>query len=310
LAPYPNVRELTRVTPGFRGPGRTERVTGLAERQGGVVSRAQLLALGLSDSAISRWTAAGRIHRLLPTVYAVGHRAVCLEGRLRAALLYTGDGAVLSHLTAASWWGLVDDPPGWVHVSDGGGRRSIAGVVVHHPREVERTVHRDLPVTTVPRTLLDIASMVSFGRLRRALAQAEYLGLADLDHIASVTGRGRVGSRALRRALAFHQPQRARTLSELEERFLNLCERHGIPLPEVNVTIRGLMVDALWREERVIVELDGRAAHGTAAAIERDHGRDLTLRAAGYLVLRYTWAQVTRGAGLVATDVRTALASN
>ena len=266
-----------------------------------------MLALGLTGSAISRWEAAGRIHRVLPSVYAVGHSAVDRVGRLRAALLYAGDSAVLSHLTAAWWWGLIDDAPGWVHVSDKGRRGSTRGVVLHHPRHVERTVHRELPVTTVPRTLLDIAPRISFGRLRRALAEVEYQGLVDLDDVRSVLGRGRVGSRALRRALALHEPERARTLSELEERFLDLCERHGIPLPKVNATICGLMVDAVWRDKRVVVELDGRAAHGSAAAIERDHARDLTLRAAGYIVLRYTWAQVTRQAQLVATDLRTAL---
>jgi very-short-patch-repair endonuclease len=168
-------------------------------------------------------------------------------------------------------------------------------------------VHGGLSVTTVPRTLLDIAPMIPFGRLRRALAEAEYQGLADLDEIGSVTRRGRTGSRALKRALAIHEPRLAQTLSELEERFLALCEKHALPLPEVNVKVCGLMVDAIWREERVAVELDGRKAHSSAAAIERDRDRDLTLRSAGYLVLRYTWAQVTRQARLVAADLRTAL---
>jgi len=271
------------------------------------VSRAQLRSIGFTDSAISRWEAAGRIHRLLPSVYALGHRAIDDEGRLRAALLYAGDSAALSHVTAAAWWGLLGVGPGWIHVSQPGQRSSTRGVVVHHPRQVERTTHKGLPVTTVPRTLLDIASMVPFGRLRRALAEVEYQGLADLDHVASIAGRGRVGSRALTRALMLHRPELARTLSELEERFLALCERYGIPLPEVNVTICGLMVDALWCEQRVVVELDGLASHSSAAAIGRDRGRDLTLRAAGYVVLRYTWQQVTREAELVAADLRTAL---
>lgn len=302
--------ELIRVSPGFRGRERTERLVELAERQHGAISRAQLLALGFSDSGISRWQAARHIHRVLPSVYAVGHRALDEEGRLRAALLYAGDSAVLSHITAASWWGLVDDAPGWVHVSVEGKRRSTRGVVVHHPRHVERAVHRDLPITTVPRTLLDIASRISFGRLRRALAEVEYRRLADLGDVISVAGRGRAGSRVLRRALAVHQPELARTLSELEQRFLALCAKHGIPTPDVNVEVCGFMVDALWRDHRVVVELDGRAAHSSAAAMERDRSRDLKLRAAGYTVLRYTWQQVTRRELLVAADLRKALASN
>jgi very-short-patch-repair endonuclease len=146
--------------------------------------------------------------------------------------------------------------------------------------------------------------------LRRALAEVQFKQLARLEDVAAVIGRGRVGSRALRRAVTLHEPRLARTLSELEERFLALCERQAIPLPEVNVMICGFMVDAVWRDARVIVELDGRAAHSTAAAIERDHERDLVLRAAGYVVLRYTWQQVTRQAAAVAADLRTALGLN
>jgi hypothetical protein len=156
-------------------------------------------------------------------------------------------------------------------------------------------------------TLLDIAGQLPFARLRRALAEAEFRRLATVDEIADVLRQGRHGSRALRRALFLHRPQLALTRSALEERFLALCERHSIPLPEVNVKVCGLMVDALWRRERIVVELDGRAAHGTEAGLERDRNRDLVLRAAGYGVLRYTWSQVTRKQMLVAGDLRAAL---
>jgi hypothetical protein len=301
------MRELIPSAPGIRGRERAERLVRLAESQSGVISRAQLLTLGFSDSAISRWAAANRIHRLYPTVYALGHRVIGDEGRLRAALMYVGAPAVLSHSTAASWWGLLEGRPGPIHVTTDNGVGPKNGLVVHRPRRIEATSHRGLPVTPVPRTLLDIAPMVSFARLRRALAEVEYQRLADLDEVAAVLGRGRPGSKALKRALAMHRPELARTLSVLEERFLALCERYGIPLPEVNVTVSGLMVDALWRDQRVVVELDGRAAHSTSAAIERDRSRDLTLRAAGLAVHRYTWEQVTRQAELVASDLRTAL---
>jgi very-short-patch-repair endonuclease len=111
-------------------------------------------------------------------------------------------------------------------------------------------------------------------------------------------------------ALARHRPELARTLSVLEERFLALCEQRGdIPIPEVNVRLCGLMVDALWRRERLIVELDGRSGHSTVAAMERDRGRELTLRSAGYSVLRYTWQQVTQQPERVAADLRAALAA-
>ena len=104
-----------------------------------------------------------------------------------------------------------------------------------------------------------------------------------------------------------HRPQYARTKSPLEDLLLDLCQDHGIPLPEVNVWVQGFEVDALWRKERVIVEVDGGQAHATPARMERDRARDLALRAAGFLVLRYTWWQVTAQPEEVARDIRGAL---
>ncbi|CAN5693670.1 hypothetical protein BH24ACT25_BH24ACT25_13160 [soil metagenome] len=141
-----------------------------------------------------------------------------------------------------------------------------------------------------------------------ALAEAEYRRLITLDAIEREARRGVPGSAALRSALVRHRPQLALTRSVLEERFLALCEAERLPLPEVNATVCGLMVDALWKEPDVVVELDGHAAHATSTAIERDRRRELRLRAAGYLVLRYTWQQITEQPELVAADLRAALA--
>jgi predicted transcriptional regulator of viral defense system len=285
----------------------TDRVVRLATRQLGVISARQLLDCGLSRSTIARWKARGRIHQIHPHVYAVGHTSLNVEGRLRAALLYAGPGAALSHTTAAWWWQLLEARPQRIHVAAGGRRPSLPDVRVHHPRRVEGTTERGLPVTTVPRTLLDLASILPFAALRRALAEAEYRRLLDRAAVESVLRHGHSGSATLRSALDRHLPRLARTLSPLEERFLALCETHGIPLPEVNARIEGLMVDALWRDRRLAVELDGHAAHATPAAIERDRNRDLTLRGAGYRVHRYTWQQVTEQPDQVATDLRAAL---
>lgn len=182
------------------------------------------------------------------------------------------------------------------------------GVVTRaRPRTLERTWHNNLPVTRVARTLLDLASSVSFWHLRRALAEAEFRRLTTVDEIRAVLGRGHPGSAKLRRALEHHQPQLARTRSELERRFIALCETHAVPIPAMNVMVGGYMVDALWQHARVIVELDGHTAHATPAAAEDDRRRDLTLRSAGYTVLRYTWRQVTREPELVAADLAAAL---
>jgi very-short-patch-repair endonuclease len=116
-------------------------------------------------------------------------------------------------------------------------------------------------------------------------------------------GRGTKGSAALRRALRAHEPRLAVTRSELERRFLALCRRYRIPAPECNVTVEGYLVDALWRREKVIVELDGRQGHHSWAQTTRDRRRDVRLRAAGHVVLRYVWAQITQDAGAVAADI-------
>ncbi len=300
--------ELGCVEPTPRAEAAAVRLARLAERQSGVLTRAQIEGAGVSGTRLSRWVVDGRLHRLHPGVYALGHRALSVEGRLLSALLRAGPGAALSHATAAWWWQLLPGEPPRIEVSVPRGRRCENPVGVHRPRRLERTWHRGLPVTTVPRTLLALAAVAPLDRLRRALAEAEFRRLAHLDDVEAVLGRGHPGSAALRAALESHRPELARTLSLLEERFLALCEERGIALPDVNVKVRGLMVDALWQDRRVIVELDGHAAHATAAGAERDRSRDLALRVAGYRVLRYTWRQVTGQGELVAADLRRALA--
>ena len=290
-----------------RSSGAKVRVAGLAGRQSGIVTRTQLIDCGLGSTTISRWVREGYLHRVHEGVYSVGHRALSIQGCLVAALFYGGDGAAMSQATAVWWWRLIAARPERIDVSIPGRRLSVGEVRIHRAREVERVRHRGLPVTPVARTLLDFASVASKQALRRAVAEADYLRLLDLDAIDAVLGRGRPGSRALRAALDQHRPQYARTLSVLEDRFLELCEASGLPLPEVNAMVGGLMVDMLWRERRVIVELDGHAAHLGAAAMERDHGRDLALRAAGFVVLRHTWHQVTQCATEVLADLRSAL---
>lgn len=269
----------------------------------------QLRDCGVSDDAADRWRAGGRLHTVHRGVYALGHPAVPIEGRLVAALLHAGSEAVLSHATAAWWWRMVDREPAAIDVSAPGRRTSVEGVRVHQPRVIEGTRFRRLPVTTVPRTLLDLASESSIDRVRRALAQADYHRLLMIEDVAAVCGRGRRGAARLRAALERHQPRIALTRSELERLFLALCEAAGIPLPEVNVVVEGWTVDALWRHERVVVELDGRDNHSSPGQIERDRRKDLQLRAAGYVVLRYTWAQVMFEAPAVIADLRAALNS-
>ncbi len=280
------------------------RLAEIAERQWGVITRAQLEAEGVTKGEVCRWVGEQRLHRLHPGVYAVGHPALALEGRLAGALLYAGPGAALWGLTAGSWLGLIKARPRTVHVCTPRRRRSPQGVRVHARRRFERTWHNRFPVMPPAETLLDIAGVVRFTQLRRALAEAEYLRLVTLDDVAAVLGRGRRGSAALRAALDCHRPQLARTRSLLEERFVLLCECRALDPPVMNAWVAGWLVDAVWFDEKVVVELDGQAAHGTPMRLERDRRRDLALRAAGYVVARYTWQQVTATPEPVVADLR------
>ncbi len=292
----------------MRESNRLIRVARVAKHQGGVIGNRQLRDCGVDRTTISRWDRGGRIHRFHPAVYAVGHTAIGIRGRLIAALLYAGPGAALSHQTAAYVWKLLPTQPNLIHVTTPRDRRSIDGVRVHRA-EITVVHHNGYPVTTVPRTLLDLATTLEFDALRRTLAEADFLNLLDPAAIQHELGRGRAGSKPLRAALLAHLPELARANEGVEVKFLNLCQEAGIPIPEVNVYVGGFKVDCVWRAGRVIVELDSTLAHGQGAAVERDRHRDLVLRRAGFEVRRYTWRQVTRQSEAVLADLRAALRS-
>jgi hypothetical protein len=164
-------------------------------------------------------------------------------------------------------------------------------MVLHRSRlHPEDGVVRDgIPVTTVARTLLDLAEVVRPHQLDRALEAAERLGLFDLSSIERLIARshGRHGLRAMQIALRDYRPP-AFTRSELERRFLHLCKEAGLPCPAANLFIAGAEVDMSWPDRRLVVELDGHDSHRTHAAFERDRERDTSLQLAGYRVLRIT----------------------
>jgi very-short-patch-repair endonuclease len=257
----------------------------IAARQHGVVSRRQLLAAGIADPAVYRRVERGRLHRVHRGVYAVGHRGLSLEGRWMAAVLACGDGAVLSHTSAAALWRLLDPRDGAVRVavSSTNGRRRQIGIRLHRLGTLtahQTTRKHGIPVTTPARTIADLRGGIPDAHLRRAIRQAEVLGLrTDID--ASPPTR-----------------------SELEEQFLRLCRRQRLPPPEVNARIGALEVDFLWRDPRLIVETDGYRYHRGVTAFEDDHARDLDLRAGGFSVLRFTYRQVTTEPSRVAGAVR------
>jgi hypothetical protein len=160
-------------------------------------------------------------------------------------------------------------------------------------------------VTTVARTLLDLADTLATQPLKRAIHEAEYRGLLDLTALeGTVEGNpGRKGAKVL--ALAKVPPELTRY--ELEQRFLAFCPRHHLPSPSVGVIVNGFEVDFLWEEERLIVETDGLAAHRTRQAMERDRTRDRRLLRAGFRTVRLTSRALTDGADAVLADLRALL---
>lgn len=286
-----------------------ERVARVAGRQFGRISWAQLTALGIDSRTIRDWLRTCYLHRVLPRVYAVGHTARTIESQLMEAVLYAGPGAMLSHATAAWWVGLVDSKPYMTDVSTPRRCRSMPRMRIHQRRALERHMHRGLPVTPFTRTMIDYAASASRSQLRLALARADYQGGLNLPALEAELRPGRPGGARLRRALNSHQPRLARTRSGLEVVFFELCEAAGLPLPEVNAEVGRWEVDALWRQQRVAVELDGPQNHRTPAQIRRDRRKEIELRRAGLTVLRYSDEQVDHDARAVIAEVRQVLAS-
>jgi uncharacterized protein DUF559 len=281
-------------------------VAELARRQHGVVSRAQLVALGLGEDAIDWRLRRRRLHRVHKRVYAVGHTALTRNGQFMAAVLACGDGAALSHFSAAVLWGILQDRGQAIHVTAGAHRRCRRVVVHRSPLQDERLRRFGIVVTTPARTIVDLADVVQRRRtLERAIDEAEYLRLAWRPAGAR---HGRKGSGLLASVLSVHEPGSTRTRSELEEIFLALCDSHGFPRPEVNVSIEGYLCDFVWREQRLIVETDGEAVHGTSRAMERDPIKDADLQIAGWRVIRIPSMRLLREPDVVAEQLARLLA--
>ena len=208
----------------------------LARRQHGVVSRSQLLALGYSPQAIAHRVARRRLHPVLTGVFAVGRPELERTGQLMAAVLACGDGAVLSHRSAAELWGLLPQPAGAVHVSvTNGSHRRRRGIVVHRRRSLvaaDVTTRERIPVTTPICTLIDIAAGLRQRELVAAVNEADALGLVDPDDLrATVDGATpRRGAGRLREVLT--RDTFTLTDSELERRFLPIARRAGLPRPQ------------------------------------------------------------------------------
>jgi very-short-patch-repair endonuclease len=286
-----------------REPAKDLAIAALADAQHGVVTRAQLVNAGLTNQDVDRRVKARRLRRLHRGVYAVGHRALRAEGRWMAATLAVG--GVLSHASAAAAWELrvsnaaVTD----VMVRGDGGRDRRAGLRVHRSTTLgpgEMTVVRGIPITTPARTIIDIARRLRPRELEHIVDLADQRGLIDFDDLREAN------SASLQAVLRAYDP--APTRSEMEERFLRLCDDHGLPRPETNARIEGIEVDFVCRARRLVVEVDGYRYHREPARFEWDREKDVILGARGWPVMRFTWRQITRRPRWVATAVTGRLA--
>lgn len=285
------------------------RVAAVADGQWGRISWSQLHCLDVPKGTVSAWVRLGYLHRRLPHVYAVGHAATSTEAALVEALLYAGPGAMLSHGTAAWWWGLIDRNPSTIQVSTPRRCRSIKGIRVHQRRNVPRQRHRGLPVTSVAQTALDFATNASLNRVRTVLANAEYHGLLDVHEVERLLGHGRPGSGKLRTALTRHQPRLAHARSPKEVEFFALCERFGLPVPEINARVAGWDADFYRPDQGLVVEVDPPGDHHTPAQVDRDRRKDLALRAAHLLVHRYSREQLEQTSEEIAADIASAISA-
>ncbi len=231
----------------------------LAKRQHGVVATRQLTPLGYSRSSVTKAAKAGRLHKVHRGVYVVGYRRLTWHGRCMAAVLASSP-SVASHFSAAWLWGLLQSRPGTVHVTCPNGRRAERPFVVHRSdlAEVDRVTRDGIPVTSLSRTILDLAVDSHPKTLARYIERADAAKVLDLRQMRDLLDRstGHHGEPTVRAALAAYRPERKFTRSGLESRFLDLVRNAGLPEPAMNVFVAGHELDAYWEGARFGVELD------------------------------------------------------
>jgi very-short-patch-repair endonuclease len=284
----------------------------LARRQHGLLSTAQLLKIGVSRRMIARRVERHQLHAIHRGVLSIVPRELMsARAFFMAAVLAGGDGAVLSHRSAAALWGIRPSAAPVVDITVPRRTGTRRGIRAHHvilPPD-ECTILDHIPVTSPARTLFDLAAGLRRQELTRSIEQTEVLRLWSPTSLAQLLERhpGRRGATTVRAVLAAGEAWARVTRSELEKRFLSLLERAGLPLPQSNGRVGDYEADCLWREQQVIVELDGGGVHDTTAAFERDRERDRRLAVAGWTTLRVTWRQLHDDPRAVAADLEAVL---
>jgi hypothetical protein len=274
----------------------------------GVVTRRILLGKGVTPDEVKQRLRRGSLIREYPGVYRVGHRAPSVEARYLAAVLACGEGSLLSARPAAFLWGLIRGEPPRPEVIALVKRR-VRGVTTHRVRRIDSedaTSCHGVPLTTVPRTLVDLAGALSEQALGRACHEAEVRHQMTPEQVEIVLVRlpTRRGAGTLRRIL--HGEIHV-TLSRLEGRFLALVRAQGVPLPETNRPAGSHRVDCRWPRHRLTVELDSYRYHRSRHAWEADRRREREAYARGDQFRRYTWADVFEDPTLMLRELRTLL---
>jgi very-short-patch-repair endonuclease len=295
---------------------RERALAALAGRQYGVVGRWQLVELGFGDEAIRLRLASERLHPLHRDAYAVGHRIIIKRGKWLAAVLAMGPGAFLSHRSAAALWGLAGDRPK-VDINAPRGRQArpgrATGIKVHRCKyQVDEVTTRDgIAVSTVARTLFDVAERSLPYELKGAWDEASRLRLLRVPEVAVLYERHR-GRRRARKSikpfLAADQRHVEDTASPLEDRFAAFVVAQRLPPPQTNVLVGKDEVDALWPDARLIVELDSWEFHAHRAAFEKDRSRDTDHLLADYRTIRVTHRRLSDEPDCLAAQIRALLA--
>ena len=300
----------------MRVAGWPEREIGaIAARQRALITRAQLTALGVTRAAIDHAIVRGRLHRCHHAVYSlVPFAALPPLANELSAVLACGDTALLSHHSAAAAWGFRPSFNGLVHVtaigSDAG--RDRPGIRAHRvtalgPRDIRR--YQNIPITSPARALLEIAPDLTDRQLERAVDEALIKRLITHAAIAAVVNAyPRYRGVARLRALADPGRPTTETRSDGEEALLAVIRRANLPLPELNAKVGNYTADFLWRDQKVIVELDGYDYHRGRAAFERDHQRDAEHQRMDHLVIRITGRQLAHQHEAILVRIATALA--
>jgi hypothetical protein len=281
-------------------------IAAIAVRQNGNITRRQLLKLGLGPDAIAYRLRIARLHRVYPGVYSVGRPARTHYERTSAAVLACGSGALLSHASGAALWGFVRDWPASFDVTVRGDRRP-AGIIVHRSRTLTRQDVRrryGIPVTSPARTVLDCApALYREGTLTRTVNNALVTPFLTRSALRDVRERfpTHPGAKLL---TPFIDLSDGPTRSAFEDRFLEFCERFGFSRPLVNIFVSGHLVDALFVDAGLIVELDSWRFHHDRQAFESDRDRDADMIVLDLATVRITWDRLTQTPGREAARLR------